>query len=52
MSRYVIEEVMSTSAPYGVWDIVDSSYMCKCESESDARVIIDALTEMNEGYYD
>jgi hypothetical protein len=55
VSRYTIKEVMSTSAPYGVWDIMDSSYMCQCETEADARVIINALTtqdEMDEGYYD
>jgi len=52
--RYAIEPVMSTSAPYGVWDSKLELYACQCETEAKALLIIEALItleELNKGYY-
>jgi hypothetical protein len=43
VSRYAIEQVMSTSAPYAVFDGEQDIYMCQCETESAADFIIKAL---------
>jgi GMP synthase-like glutamine amidotransferase len=45
VSRYTIELVMSTSAPYGVWDNKDETFICQCDTEEKAIAVVRQLLD-------